>query len=136
MVIPSLIMEAQQTTLQLRALRGATTCKANSFKEIESSVTELVNELVQRNLLKPEQIVSITFSATSDLTACFPAAIARRQKGWDNVALLDCQQMAVKGDLPRCIRILAHVWIPSKQDPQHPYLEEASILRPDRSKNN
>ena len=136
MVIPSLIMEAKQTTLQLRAIRGATTCKENSCKAIEDAVTELVTELVQRNFLNPEQIVSITFSATSDLTACFPASVARRQKGWDNVALLDCQQMAVEGDLLLCIRILAHVWIPSKQDPQHPYLGEAGILRPDRSQSN
>ena len=61
---------------------------------------------------------------------------ARRRPGWDTVALLDCQQMAVDGDLPRCIRLLAHVWLPADRDPAHPYLEDARHLRPDRLSHN
>ena len=118
--------------LRLQGLRGAITCKENSVESIETAVNELVNELVQRNQLKPDQIISITFSVTADLDACFPASIARRQTGWENIALLDCQQMTVEGDLTYCIRILAHVWLPIGQDPQHPYLGKASFLRPDR----
>ena len=87
---------------------------------------------MQRNQLNPADIVSITFSVTADLNACFPAAIARRQAGWESIALLDCQQMYVEGDLKRCIRMLAHAWLPSDQPPQHPYLGETSLLRPDR----
>jgi chorismate mutase len=49
------------------------------------------------------------------------------------VALLDCQQMAVAGDLPRCIRLLAHAWLEGQRLPCHPYLREASRLRPDRA---
>jgi chorismate mutase len=49
------------------------------------------------------------------------------------VALLDCQQMAVQGDLQRCIRLLAHAWLEAEQIPVHPYLREASRLRPDRA---
>ena len=104
----------------------------NSIKGIEAAVSELISELVIRNELSPQQIVSITFSVTADLNACFPAAIARRQKGWENVSLLDCQQMSVEGDLKYCIRILAHVWLPNEKTPQHPYLGKASLLRPDR----
>ena len=118
---------------QLQGLRGATTCKENSIKAIEFAVTELVSELVQRNELGIDQIVSITFSVTSDLDACFPAAIARKRKGWDEIALLDCQQMKVEGDLKYCIRILAVAWLPKGIKPMHPYLREASLLRPDRS---
>ncbi len=122
--------------LQLRGLRGATTSQSNEAEAIEASVTELVQELVKRNELNPEHIISITFSVTTDLNACFPAAIARKQPGWENVALLDCQQMSVEGDLKNCIRILAHVLLPMGQIPQHTYLRQASLLRPDRSTNN
>ena len=122
--------------LRLVGLRGATTCNENSINAIESAVRGLINALVDRNGLTPDRIVSLTFSVTTDLDACFPAAIARRRDGWDGVALLDCQQMAVQGDLERCIRVLAHAWLPIDQDAQHPYLEAASRLRPDRSSHN
>jgi len=117
----------------LQGLRGAITSTSNTAEAIEASVSELVQELVKRNQLTPERIVSLTFSVTNDLNACFPAAIARKQPGWENVALLDCQQMYVAEDLKYCIRIMAHVWLPIKQKPQHTYLGEASLLRPDRS---
>ena len=113
----------------LRALRGATTATANSREAIQEAVEELLNALVERNNLSGEQILSLTFSVTADLDACFPAAIARQRPGWDGVALLDCQQMAVAGDLERCIRLLAHVWL--DQPARHAYLREAAKLRPD-----
>lgn len=119
--------------LQLRALRGATTAEANTAEAIASAVAELVDALVARNGLAGERVVSVTFSVTADLDAVFPAAIARRRNGWENVALLDCQQMAVAGDLPRCIRLLAHAWLEGQRQPCHPYLREASRLRPDRA---
>ena len=125
-----------KNNFQLHGLRGATTTQSNKAEAIEASVTELIKELVERNQLKPDQIISITFTVTRDLDACFPAAIARRQPGWGNVALIDCQQMYVKGDLKKCIRILAHVLLPINHVPQHTYLGEAALLRPDRSKNN
>ncbi|MFM7547383.1 MAG: chorismate mutase [Cyanobacteriota bacterium] len=116
----------------LRALRGATTAKANTAEAIHDAVGELVDALMERNGLAGEQLLSVTFSVTTDLDACFPAAAARRRVGWEHVALLDCQQMAVRGDLPRCIRLLAHAWLESGQRPEHPYLREAARLRPDR----
>ncbi|AII50254.1 chorismate mutase [Synechococcus sp. KORDI-52] len=122
--------------LVLRGLRGATTCMDNSMEAIEEAVSSLMDALMDRNHLTPDQLVSVTFSVTTDLDACFPAAIARRRPGWDAVALLDCQQMAVQGDLPRCIRVLAHAWIPGDQTPVHPYQGEAQRLRPDRSGHN
>lgn len=121
------------STLQLRALRGATTATANTAAAITEAVQELVAVLVQRNGLEGDHLLSVTFSVTPDLDACFPAAIARRQPGWDGVALLDCQQMVVAGDLPRCIRLLAHAWLDGTQPAVHPYLREAARLRPDRA---
>ena len=116
---------------QLRALRGATTAAANTSEAIADAVAELLDALVDRNALEGPQFLSVTFSVTADLDACFPAAIARRRPGWDGVALLDCQQMAVAGDLQRCIRLLAHVWLGDDQPVRHAYLREAARLRPD-----
>ena len=125
-------MNFQNEFHYLCALRGATTSKHNSVESITSAVEELLSELVSRNNLVPDQIISVTFSVTSDLDACFPASIARQKSGWENIALLDCQQMFVKDDLSKCIRLLAYVSLPNKQMPQNPYLGEAKNLRPDR----
>ena len=116
----------------LSALRGATTCENNSVESITLAVEELIVELVSRNNLIPDQIISVTFSVTSDLDVCFPASIARKKPGWEKIALLDCQQMFVKDDLSKCIRLLAYVSLPNDQIPQNPYLGKAKSLRPDR----
>ena len=125
-------MNFQNEFHYLCALRGATTSENNSVESITLAVEELLSELVSRNNLIPEQIISVTFSVTTDLDACFPASIARKKTGWENVALLYCQQMFVKGDLSKCIRLLAYVYMPNEQTPQHPYLGNAKNLRPDR----
>ncbi|CAK6700676.1 MULTISPECIES: chorismate mutase [unclassified Synechococcus] len=119
------------STRELRALRGATTANANSREAINEAVAELLDALVERNDLEGSQLLSVTFSVTADLDAVFPAAIARHRQGWDAVALLDCQQMAVAGDLPRCIRLLAHAWLASERPVRHAYLRDAARLRPD-----
>ncbi len=119
--------------LELRALRGATTASANTGEAIAEAVAELIEELLRRNDLAGDRVLSVTFSVTADLDACFPAAIARRRADWGRVALLDCQQMAVAGDLPRCIRLLAHAWLEASREEVHPYLREAARLRPDRA---
>ena len=125
-------MRFENENTYLHALRGATTSESNSIESITSAVEELLSELVYRNNLIPDQIISITFSVTSDLDACFPASIARKKSGWEKIALLDCQQMFVKGDLQKCIRLLAYVFLPHEQVPQNPYLGKAKNLRPDR----
>ena len=63
----------------ITAIRGATTSSGNTSKEIENSVIELIDELILRNSLDPKKILSITFSVTKDLDACFPAAVARKR---------------------------------------------------------
>ena len=125
-------MNFQNEFNYLCALRGATTSENNSVESITSAVEELLVELVSRNNLIPDQIISVTFSVTKDLDACFPASIARKNPGWEKIALLDCQQMFVKDDLSKCIRLLAYVFLKDKQSPNNPYLGEAKTLRPDR----
>ena len=125
-------MRIQNEFHHLCALRGATTSEQNSVESITLAVEELLTELVSRNNLIPDQIISVTFSVTSDLDACFPASIARKKLGWEKIALLDCQQMNVKGDLSKCIRLLAYVFLPTEQNPQNPYIGRAKELRPDR----
>ena len=125
-------MNFQNEFHYLCALRGATTSKHNSVESITSAVEELLVELVSRNNLIPDQIISVTFSVTKDLDACFPASIARKRAGWEEIALLDCQQMFVKNDLAKCIRLLAYVSLSNEQTPQNTYLGKAKNLRPDR----
>ena len=113
-------------------IRGATTASGNSVKEIEVAVVELVDELISRNNLIKTNLLSITFTATKDLDACFPASIARKCNGLDSVAFLDCQQMNVLNDVDYCIRIMAQALLPSNFPIKHPYLRGASKLRADR----
>jgi chorismate mutase len=117
---------------RVRGLRGATTVSYNSIKAITEAVNELLDALETNNVLDSEEIVSVTFSATPDLDAMFPAAVARRRPGWDRVPLLDVQQMQVANSLDRCIRVLIHLNTPLPQNALRPvYLHRAAQLRPD-----
>ena len=113
-------------------IRGATTASGNTYEEIEDAVVELIDKLISRNNLKKTNFLSITFTATKDLDACFPASIARKCCGLDSVAFLDCQQMHVSKDVGFCIRIMAQVLLPPNFPINHPYLRGAAKLRPDR----
>ncbi|KGG02905.1 Chorismate mutase II [Prochlorococcus marinus str. MIT 9321] len=117
---------------KMKFIRGATTASGNSVKEIEAAVVELIDELILRNNLNKTNLLSIIFTATKDLDACFPASIARKCNGLDSVAFLDCQQMYVNDDVDFCIRIMAQVLLPSNNTIKHPYLRGASKLRTDR----
>ncbi len=115
---------------KVRAIRGATTVSDNSVAAIREAVDELLDELEAHNAIDPDEIVSATFSVTRDLDAIFPAAIARER--WQNVPLLDVQQMHVEGSLARCIRFLIHINTPDPAPTiHHPYLRGARQLRPD-----
>ena len=119
---------------KVRAIRGATTASENTVEAIREAVTELLDELEARNRLDKNEIISAVFTTTRDLDAIFPAAIARERPHWDNVALLDVQQMHVEGCLERCIRFLIHINLPvSEVEIHHPYLRQAQNLRPDWS---
>ena len=117
---------------KVRAIRGATTVTANTIEAIREAVTELLEAIEIHNSLDPDDIVSIIFTATQDLDAIFPAAIARERPHWQNVPLLDVQQMHVAGSLDKCIRVILHVNTPKLQsEMQHVYLQGAKNLRPD-----
>ncbi len=135
MVIQTLNLGMSKDYLNIEniaSIRGATTATGNTFKEIENSVIELINELILRNSLDPKSILSITFTVTNDLDACFPASIARKCFGLESVAFLDCQQMYVPNDIDFCIRLMAQVKLPANSPVKHPYLREAAKLRADR----
>ena len=117
---------------KIKFIRGATTAKGNTVKDIEDAVVELIDELISRNNLIKNHLLSITFTATKDLDACFPASIARKCNGLDSVAFLDCQQMHVSNDVDFCIRIMAQALLPPNDPVRHPYLRGASKLRTDR----
>lgn len=119
---------------RVQAIRGATTVTENSVEAMVEAVMELLEAFETRNQLHPEQLISVTFSVTRDLDVIYPAAIARKRPHWDNVPLLDVQQMYVQGSLERCIRFMAHVNLPVHQTQiYHLYLRGAKNLRPDWS---
>ena len=124
--------EKMKDNYKITFIRGATTASGNSVKEIEDAVVELIDELISRNNLIKTNLLSITFTATKDLDACFPASIARKCNGLDSVAFIDCQQMYVSDDIDFCIRIMAQVLLPPNNPIKHPYLRGASKLRADR----
>ena len=117
---------------KIKFIRGATKASGNSERDIKVAVIELIDELISRNNLVEKNLLSIIFTATKDLNACFPASIARKYNGLDSVAFLDCQQMYVPNDVDFCIRIMAQVLLPLDSSVKHPYLRGASKLRTDR----
>ena len=125
-------MKKTNSDFKLTAIRGATTSKGDTNIFIEEAVIELIQELILLNNLKQENIISITFTVTKDLTSCFPASVARRFFNFNSVAFLDCQQMFVPNDINFCIRLMALVNLESNRNPVHPYLKGSSKLRPDR----
>jgi chorismate mutase len=118
--------------MRLQALRGAITCTEDSKAEIDAKTARLVKELFARNDLVIDDVVSIFFTSTPDLTAEFPASSARTALGLDRVALLGAQEQAVAHGTPRCIRVLVHCYSDrAREELQHVFLEGASGLRAD-----
>jgi prephenate dehydratase len=114
----------------IAALRGATTVPADTQPAMAEAVRELLDQILERNRLGTEDVVSAVFSVTPDLTSGFPA-MAAREAGWSSVPLLCAAEIAVPSALPRCIRVLLHVRAPGTWSPAHVYLREARTLRPD-----
>lgn len=117
-------------TRLLRAVRGAITVPADDRGEIASATTELVRTMLERNSLGPDDLVSIIFTATPDLTCEFPA-VAAREMGLSQVPLLCAQEIAVPGSMPRCVRALVHCYAPAGRAIRHVYLRDARQLRTD-----
>ncbi|MDQ6811795.1 MAG: chorismate mutase [Actinomycetota bacterium] len=116
--------------MRLFALRGAISVDRNDAKDILEATTRLMTEIMQRNALVPEKVVSCIFTATNDLNAEFPA-VAARAVGFDAVPLLCAREIAVPRSMPRVIRVLIHYHAEEDHRPKHIYLGEATALRAD-----
>jgi chorismate mutase len=115
----------------VRALRGATTCAADTPEQISARTVELLEEVFSRNDVDHDDLISIWFTATEDLVSAFPATGAR-SIGLGDVPLLCAREIPVVGSMPRCIRVLIHL---STERPRHElhhvYLHDARSLRDD-----
>ena len=116
--------------MRLFALRGANSVEANEADAILEATTVLIREVMARNTLDPEAMVSCIFTLTDDLDAQFPAVAARRL-GMDRVPLLCSREIPVPGALPQVIRLMLHYYASDDHEPSHVYLGEARALRSD-----
>ena len=116
-----------------RGVRGATTVEEDTREAILDATRELLSQMVVANGICPEDVASAIFSTTPDLNSEYPA-LAARQLGWHEVALLCAHEMSVAHGLEHCIRILLH-WNTDKSasEIQHIYIKGAVNLRPDRA---
>ncbi|HEY1675296.1 MAG TPA: chorismate mutase [Streptosporangiaceae bacterium] len=117
--------------MPVRAIRGAVQVDADERDAILEGTTELVSEVMARNDLVPDDVISVIFTVTPDLTTEFPA-LAARKIGFQDVPLLCATEIPVPGALPRVVRLLAHVDTErSRREIQHVYLRGAAALRLD-----
>lgn len=116
-----------------RGVRGATTVENNTPEDILRGTRELLALLIRLNDIEEADVASAIFTTTSDLDAEFPA-LAARQLGWFDTALMCQHELDVPGSLRKCIRILI-LWNTDKplSEVQHVYIKGAANLRPDRS---
>ena len=115
----------------VRGLRGATTVDVDSADQVTERSQELILRIMERNELAEDDIVSVLFTATADVTSIFPAT-AIREIGFGAVPLLCAAEIAVPGAMPRCIRVLLHAYTTRTRDEiHHVYLHGAQGLRDD-----
>ena len=119
--------------MPVRGIRGATVADADTAEAIRTASRELLLALIDANGLAPDDVASMIFTLTPDLTAEAPARAAR-EMGWQDAALMCMAEMNAAGGLERCIRVLIH-WNTDKRPDQirHVYLHAAGQLRPDRA---
>lgn len=116
---------------KVRGIRGATSVEEDTPSAILEATTELLLQIVKDNDLVLEDVASIFFTVTTDLTADFPA-YAARELGWSSIPLLCATEIPVKGSMPMCIRVLVHVNTTKEQtEIKHVYLRRATNLRRD-----
>jgi chorismate mutase len=115
----------------VRAVRGATTVDADSPEVISERVVALLRQILDRNGLEEDDIISILFTATEDIVSTFPATAARSM-GLGAVPLICARELSIVGSVPRCIRVMLHVTTDRTRDEiHHVYLEGAQGLRDD-----
>jgi chorismate mutase len=123
-------MMPRMSEQRLFAVRGAVQAEANEADAILAATSELMRELLGRNDLAPEALVSCLFTTTEDLDAEFPA-VAARNIGLDSVPLLCCREIPVPGSMERVIRVMLHFYGPAASAPAHVYLGATQALRSD-----
>ncbi|GAA2506256.1 chorismate mutase [Streptomyces thermolineatus] len=117
--------------MTVRAVRGAIQVERDEPDVLRSRVALLITEILRANGLEPDDLISMIFTATSDLVSAFPAEAAR-ELGLVDVPLMCARELDVEGGLPRTVRILAHAETDRRQaDVRHVYLGGAAVLRPD-----
>ena len=117
--------------MTVRAVRGAVQIDTDDRDAILEGTTELVNEVMARNELTTDDVISVLFTATPDLTAEFPA-LAARKIGFHDVPLICASEIARPGAMPRVIRLMAHIETDRPRSAiQHVYLRGAVALRLD-----
>ncbi|WP_419850847.1 chorismate mutase [Candidatus Poriferisocius sp.] len=115
----------------VRALRGATTIDADTPEQIEERIIALLSELMDRNDIHHDDLISVVFTATADIDSAFPAAAARAF-GLGDVPLLCAQELDIEGGTPLCLRVLVHLNTErGREELHHIYLEGAQGLRDD-----
>lgn len=115
----------------MTSIRGATTVLNNNKEEIIESTIELLHKIIDANNIDIEDIISILFTATKDITKVYPA-VAARQIGIVNASLMCMDELYIEGSLPKCIRVMVSIETSKKQkDMKHIYLRNAINLRPD-----
>jgi chorismate mutase len=113
------------------ALRGAITLERDDRDHLLDRVERLLGEMMSRNSLTHDDIISILFTATDDVRSVFPAAAARRM-GLGDVPLICARELDIDGGMPLCVRVLMHVSTDRRRgDLRHVYLEHARTLRDD-----
>ena len=126
-----LLLTKELEVMSIRGIRGATTVEENSKDVILAETRKLIHQIIEKNQLNKEDIASIFFSLTHDLDSTFPA-LAARELQLTYTPLLCFNEIAVPGSLEKCIRILMHVNLETKQeDIKHIYLNRAAALRPE-----
>ena len=116
---------------KVRGLRGATTVTDDTGEQVIEATSELIREMMSRNDIEKDDLITIIFTATPDITSEFPAAAARKM-GISDIPLLCASELGVKGALPRVIRILMHLYTEREYDDlRHVYLRDAKPLRAD-----
>ena len=117
--------------MAVRAVRGAIQVDADERDLVLEATTELVSTVLGRNGLSKDDLISVVFTATPDLTSEFPA-YAARQMGFVDVPLLCASEIAVAGAMPRVLRVLAHVETDlPRSEVKHAFLRGAAALRRD-----
>ncbi len=117
---------------RVRGFRGATTLDADDADQMMARVKDLVHELVERNDLDDDDLVSAVFTTTPDLVSAFPATAARQAGLLRDVPLIAAVEQDVTGALPRCVRVLLHAYTDRpRADVRHVFLQGAVVLRPD-----